>query len=464
MIIWHSTKTNSTGLQLTHRSECRQLMNKLLHEIRDPVHVFVKLDSDERKVLDSRPFQRLRFVHQLALTYLIYPGATHKRFEHSLGAMELVGRVFDIVCATDALTDDVRNLIPEIVDDKKKGYWKGVVRTAAMCHDIGHVPFSHAAEDLLPDGWDHERLTKEILSKGELEKVWGEMTPPLKSEHIAKLAVGRKKSDGGTFSNWEAILSELIVSDVFGVDRMDYLLRDSLHTGVAYGNFDHHRLISTLRILAPRDEKGDLNEPQLGVEIGGLQAAESLLLARYLMFSQVYYHPIRLIYDEHLKDFLKLHLEGEKFEIDLEKHAQQTDLEIVAEMNRAAHDKNHKAHEQAARILCRKHYRVVWERNPDDTKTNVESGDLIYKALSEKFGEPAVKRAKKKPKGETVDFPILMRDGQVVSALSQSEVLNKIPQLTHDYIYIAPEKIKDAQKFLQQNKQDIIKPKVEELV
>src|ERR1700731_2913609 len=71
-------------------------MSKHIHEIRDPIHVFVRLDSDERAILDARPFQRLRHIHQLALTYLVYPGATHKRFEHSLGVMELAGRVFDI--------------------------------------------------------------------------------------------------------------------------------------------------------------------------------------------------------------------------------------------------------------------------------------------------------------------------------------------------------------------------------
>ena len=72
-------------------------MSKNIHEIRDPIHVFVRLDSDERKVLNSRCFQRLRHIHQLALTYLVYPGATHKRFEHSLGVMELAARVYDVV-------------------------------------------------------------------------------------------------------------------------------------------------------------------------------------------------------------------------------------------------------------------------------------------------------------------------------------------------------------------------------
>jgi len=98
-------------------------MSKHVHEIRDPIHVFVRLDDDERRVLDSRPFQRLRHVHQLALCYLLYPAATHKRFEHSLGVMELAGRVFDIVTHPANVTDDIRRLLPELAQDDKLRYW-----------------------------------------------------------------------------------------------------------------------------------------------------------------------------------------------------------------------------------------------------------------------------------------------------------------------------------------------------
>ena len=121
-------------------------MPKNIHEIRDPIHVFVRLDSHEREVLNSRPFQRLRHIHQLALTYLVYPGATHKRFEHSLGVMELASRVFDIVAKPDNVTDQIRNLLGPLNQPDELRYWRRVVRMAALCHDIGHLPFSHAAE------------------------------------------------------------------------------------------------------------------------------------------------------------------------------------------------------------------------------------------------------------------------------------------------------------------------------
>ena len=113
----------------------------------------------------------------------------------------------------------------------------------------------------------------------------------IRPKHVAKLALGPKEMREEAFSAWETILSEIIVGDAFGVDRMDYLLRDSLHTGVAYGRFDHFRLVDTLRILPmPPSGDGDDEESEalgLGIEVGGIQSAEALLLARYFMYSQV---------------------------------------------------------------------------------------------------------------------------------------------------------------------------------
>src|SRR5271157_3298219 len=98
-------------------------MGNRFHEIRDPIHGFIKLDSEERRLVDSRPFQRLRYIYQLATTYLVYPGATHRRFEHSLGVMELATRIFDVVLDQANLTDDIRALLPEVTDEHKRAYW-----------------------------------------------------------------------------------------------------------------------------------------------------------------------------------------------------------------------------------------------------------------------------------------------------------------------------------------------------
>jgi len=102
---------------------------KHIHEIRDAVHTFDRLDSEERKVLDSRPFQRLRHIHQLAMTYLVYPGATHRRFEHSLGVMELADRVYKTIVAEENRIEKVRNFFPGA---DQISYWRRVLRMAAL--------------------------------------------------------------------------------------------------------------------------------------------------------------------------------------------------------------------------------------------------------------------------------------------------------------------------------------------
>lgn len=143
---------------------------KRLHEIRDPIHNFIQLDRRERAFVDSQPFQRLRHINQLALSPLVYPGATHKRFEHSLGVMHLAQRVFDIVTKPENIHPDIEHIIP---DKDDLPYWRTVLSLGALAHDIGHIPFSHAAEKrLLPKGADHETLTLDLLASNYLSSVW----------------------------------------------------------------------------------------------------------------------------------------------------------------------------------------------------------------------------------------------------------------------------------------------------
>ena len=366
---------------------------KQTHEIRDPIHVFVRLNSQERPVLDCRPFQRLRHIHQLAMSSLVYPSATHKRFEHSLGVMELSGRVFGVVTNEEWVTDQIRELLPEILNRDEKAYWRRVVRMAALCHDTGHLPFSHAAEkDLLPEGHSHEDLTRALIVSEEMVKIWERMTPPLRQKDIAKLAIGPKKAQDLQFTDGEAILSEIIVGDAFGVDRIDYLLRDPYHAGVAYGRFDHHRLIDTLRILPTSPSAGDQQptEPTLGIEDGGIQSAEALALARYFMYSQVYFHQVRRAYDLHLKDCLKCWLPNGQYLLDLEEHLKVTDNEVWAGLSNASRDAKANGHIHAERIVNRNHLRMLYSRNPDDLQVNNKSGDAIYRDACSEYSEESV--------------------------------------------------------------------------
>ncbi|MBP8645495.1 MAG: HD domain-containing protein [Syntrophobacteraceae bacterium] len=437
-------------------------MQKNTHEIRDPIHVFVRLDNHERKVLNSRQFQRLRHIHQLALTYLVYPGATHKRFEHSLGVMELASRVFDVVTNGDNVKDEIRSLLKPLGNVDELRYWRRVLRMAALCHDMGHLPFSHAAEDLLPQGWDHERLTKEIIASDEMKKIWESITPPLRHEDIIKLAVGPKKAKDLQFSDWEAILSEIIVGDAFGADRMDYLLRDSHHLGVAYGKFDHYRLIDTLRILPLVADGGEAGEPTLGVEEGGIQSAEALMVARYFMYSQVYFHPVRRIYDIHLKDFLKEWIDRSVFSTDIGKFLSITDNEVTAALLRAAFDECENGYLHARRIVCREHFKRLYERNPNDVEINPEAGQAIFEALCQEFGTDLFRRDRYSQKGGAPDFPVRMRDDRIVSSLAISEVLNKVPLFSVDYVFADRDTFDTAKAYLERNREELIKLQKEE--
>jgi hypothetical protein len=450
-------------------------MTKIFHEIRDPIHVFIRLDAAEREVLDSRPFQRLRHIHQLAMTYLIYPGATHKRFEHSLGVMELASKVYDIVTHPDNV-DAVKELLPEVKHEDERRYWRRVVRMAALCHDLGHLPFSHAAEkELLPKGWDHERLTKELIQSQEMKAIWDEQRPPLNHQHIIKLAVGPSKYtrivelEGVTkdlrkseFSNWEKILAEIIVGDWFGVDRIDYLLRDAYHAGVAYGKFDHHRLIDTLRIL-PGEEEESI-EPALGVEEGGLQSVEALLLARYWMYSQVYFHPVRRSYNIHLQEFLKDWLKEQpdwqgKFPTDVEGHLSLTDNEVTTVIRKASVDEKFAGHQHAKRIMERKHFKVLYSHNPDDTQKNPRAVELVYQAAKQRFGEEQIWMDKygTANRDTPAEFPVLTRDNRIASSLSLSDVLRNLPPLKVNYVFIEPSLRDKAVDWLNRERANLLK-------
>ena len=423
-------------------------------EIRDPIHVFVRLQADEGKIIGSRAFQRLRYIHQLALTYLVYPGATHRRFEHSLGVMEVASRIYDVVTnPSNIYHDSVREFVPRAKDDRRgHEYWRQVLRCAALCHDLGHLPFSHAAEkDLLPEGWDHERLSQEIIMGKDLAPLWKELK--IQAEDVAKLALGPKKCKL-EFSDWETILSEIIVGDVFGADRIDYLLRDSYHAGVSYGRFDHYRLIDTLRIL-PASRK-DSQEPGLGIERGGLESAESLLWARYFMYTQLYFHPTRRIYDMHLMEFLKEWLPDGRFPTGIDQHISLSDNEVTAGMWKAATDSGERGHLLAKRIVSREHFRQVYEPSSSDQRSALEPAKDVYDALIAKFGADQVRRDAYAQKGGSYDFPVYTKAGEIDSSLALSRTLAQVPTFSVDRVYVNMTVRDEADRWVSENRDEII--------
>lgn len=322
----------------------------------------------------------------------------------------------------------------------------------ALCHDIGHLPFSHAAESLLPDGWSHERLSREHILSPQMAPLWAASEPQLTPAIIAKIAVGPAKAEQ-PFNVWEAILSEIVVGDAFGVDRMDYLLRDALHCGVAFGRFDHPRLIDTLRILP---QGGPDSEPALGVEWGGLQAAEGLSIARYFMYTSVYFHPVRQAYNLHLQQFFERWLDGGKFSTDLDDHVRLTDNEVLTAIADAARNPDAPGHDPARRIIERDHFKLAYDRTPDEAAVNPAAGLAIKAALETKYGPENVLHHTGGGGGGNVDFPVRLLDGSVESSLALSKTLKNLPATRTDRVWITPELVEQARTWLNRERRDQI--------
>ena len=275
--------------------------------------------------------------------------------------MELAGRVYD------AITDP-RRADPDILERYElnkadvRQYWRKVVRLAGLCHDLGHLPFSHAAEEtILPDGKKHENITAELILSDAMAILWKEIGDGLCPLDVAKVAVGSKRLPESVqdrnLGDLRSLLHDVIAHDALGVDRIDYLLRDSLHTGVAYGRFDHIRLLDTIRIL-PRSSNSD--SVALGLEEGGLHSAEALFLARYFMFMQVYYHRVRVAYDVHLQDFLNDWLNPPLLDTSWNALSNLTDSQVSIAIEAASKDPSISGHSPAIRIDRRDHFRLAY--------------------------------------------------------------------------------------------------------
>ena len=205
--------------------------------VRCPVHGFIRYSVNERQIMDHPVFQRLRHIRQLAMTYLLYPGAMHSRFEHSLGVMELATQAFDLLALrhTDRLLAELKE-VPELSEDTLSRA-RQILRLMALLHDVGHPAFSHAAESTIPGG-DHEQSSIYVIND-----VLGEQLDRTFFGGAAALLVRlMQKSPELTF------LREFVASQM-DMDRTDYLRRDSLHCGVDYGVFDSRRLIESLTVI-----------------------------------------------------------------------------------------------------------------------------------------------------------------------------------------------------------------------
>jgi HD superfamily phosphohydrolase len=344
--------------------------------IKDPVHGYVEVEDFALALLDSPPLQRLRYIRQLGFSYLVYPGANHTRFEHSLGTMFLA----DVAARRFGLSDEDRTL----------------VIAAGLLHDIGHGPFSHASEPLM------EQFLH--TTHDDIERIIGPETRSLLEENgispteLCQIVKGKHRLSG-------------IIHGDLDVDRMDYLLRDAYYTGAPYGTVDAQRLIRHL-IQTP--------EGETVLEENGVNAAESLLISRTLMRPSVYYHHVSRI--------------GESmFQLAMLEHTKGGDKEMIrglmvmddpACMHALQTSESPVARDLADRLYRRRLYKRALFATPDQVNTPAFHTGVPIGTCRD-YAERIAKEAGLQPHEVLVDIPAVPRELSLgVRVKNQHEVVS----------------------------------------
>jgi HD superfamily phosphohydrolase len=246
---------------------------------KDPLYGYIHVDDELiKRLIDSTPFQRLRRIRQLSGVQMVFHGAEHSRFSHSLGVYEIANRFLTVPDVKKALNDRE----------------KLIFLTAALLHDIGHGAYSHAFEDIFDV--HHEIIGANLITKNKELRSILDMIDDQFAVDVASVIKKEKKFP----------LIEQLISSQLDVDRLDYLERDAYFTGAAYGHIDLDRLIRVMYI----------KNGQVVFKLSGIHAIENYLISRYHMYWQVYYHPVSRAYEVILekiymrvKDLLLSHFE-----------------------------------------------------------------------------------------------------------------------------------------------------------
>ncbi|AHG00598.1 phosphohydrolase [Halostagnicola larsenii XH-48] len=302
-----------------------------MNAIKDAVHDYIEVDGVARELLDTAAVQRLRHVKQLSTVRLVYPSASHTRFEHSLGVYHLAKQALEHLEISDARAESVR--------------------AAALLHDVGHGPYGHQTERIIERrlGRHHDDVDH-LLADGELATVLE--SHGLEPGAVADLIAGEGK------------LGQLVSSDL-DVDRTDYLVRDAHHTGVPYGTVDPGRLVRVLQFV-----DGDL-----ALAAGNVATAESLLVARALMNATVYRHHVSRIAGSMLERASERLLD--ETDLDAATFARMTDAQLLAALRECD-----RTEPLAARLAERRLYkRAVWAELEGVPEWVLEAGHAACRDL-----------------------------------------------------------------------------------
>ena len=417
------------------------------YEIRCPVYGFINVADWEMEIINHRYFQRLRRIRQLGWTDLVYPGAMHTRFEHSLGVMYMATLLYDGIVqrSREVLQGEMR------YDDSSLERHRMLVRLAALLHDVGHAPFSHAAEGLFPTPGEGKRpYTHEDYSAEIVRRVFGDIFQ--NNRHLHNHGITAEAVAGLLDNSPEAgaaVFWRDLISGQMDADRMDYLLRDSLHIGVEYGRYDWRRLVHTIEAM-PNSE--DENYRPLGVKEGGWHAAESLILARYFMFTQVYFHKTRVAFDHHLEKALEEILPGGIWppptEENLHEYLKWDDWRVLGLLAEG------KGGEHGRRLVERDQYRLIRETPETPKEEHIEQLEKWRGTLGDLLA--AEEQADKSwYKTEQYDIPVLSesRDHRVSSLSQYSSFVDKIEPIKQVKLYVRKEDRDEAGRRLERVKE-----------
>lgn len=350
--------------------------------LRDPVHGVVALAPVERALLDTTPMQRLRRIRQLGLTHLVFPGAEHSRFVHSVGAAHVAGRLGEVL-ARAGWRGDVR-----------------LLRVAALLHDVGHPPFSHAGEQEVA----HERMSAAIVRHDEVASTL--RAHGLEPEEV--LAVFDPRHDP---------VAAAVVSGQLDADRMDYLLRDAHMCGVSHGLYDLPQIVANVVPTADG----------IAVRRDGLHAAEGLLLARASMFLQVYFHRTRRVLDLLLAEVLP------RWPSDVEGWLSWDDARVLELLRDDARPAARAIRDRRELPACVAEFEIT----ADPGERAAAEGLAV--ALTEALGEPprvdsSARLVAFKPAG---DIPVIDASGRTTSIFTASPVLRRMdPDIELRRLYV----------------------------
>ena len=383
-----------------------------MRSFRDPLHGFIHADGLETALINSRPVQRLRFVHQLGFAFLVFPGAEHSRFSHVLGTMHLAGRVYDVLAEKH----------PELLEKGPASRRRRLLRAAALLHDIGHAPFSHSAEDLFAGGIDHEEMTRRLILDAEIVDIFDCLGDGLTAAEVANILAGPDDP-------LDQLLSKIVAGQL-DVDKMDYLLRDSLYCGVRYGSYDLDRLLETVEAIEDPVHGGW----GIGVEEGGVHALEALVMARYYMFTQVYFNVVGKALELHFHRWLSDD-DSLRWPTNADEFLTHDDISTLSQLRQSDHT-------HARAIIERTQFPLAWESREHLSPEEAAAAKATIAAWREEFGADRVlvSHASKDPH-RLGEQPIWVRSpgGELRSMREASHFIAHLERIDRIRVYTAHE-------------------------